>query len=158
MREKTHRLLRNFYQGFVSVAFTLVLKHPSFRFDSLETVKAFTEILEEAAVNEKCRVPVYCFMPDHQHLILEGTDSGSDVWKVIVKYKQKTGYRACRTLGGTIWQKDFYDHIIRKDENLVTQIRYILDNPVRKGVVQSWQEYPYKGSVGYRLEDVVGSV
>lgn len=121
MREKTHRLLRNFYQGFVSVAFTLVLKHPSFRFDSLETVKAFTEILEEAAVNEKCRVPVYCFMPDHQHLILEGTDSGSDVWKVIVKYKQKTGYRACRTLGGTIWQKDFYDHIIRKDENLVTQ-------------------------------------
>ena len=51
------------------------------------------------------------------------------------------------------WQKDFYDHVIRTNEDIATQVRYILDNPVRKGLVLFWQEYSFKGSIGCNLED-----
>jgi len=53
------------------------------------------------------------------------------------------------------WQKDFYDHIIRTNENIATQVRYILDNPVRRGLLSSWQEYPFMGSIGCKLENIL---
>jgi hypothetical protein len=44
---------------------------------------------------------------------------------------------------------------IKKDESLATNVKYILDNPVRKGIVAQWQEHPFTGSIGYKLEDIV---
>ena len=61
-------------------------------------------------------------------------------------------------LQGTKWQKDFYDHVIRKSEDIAVQVRYILDNPVRKGLVPTWEEYPFKGSIGCNLEDVLNNI
>ncbi len=40
------------------------------------------------------------------------------------------------------WQKDFYDHVIKKKDDLARQVRYVPDNPVRKGLVDSWFDYP----------------
>jgi hypothetical protein len=44
---------------------------------------------------------------------------------------------------------------IKKDESLATNVKYILDNPVRKGIVAQCQEHPFTGSIGYKLEDIV---
>ena len=51
--------------------------------------------------------------------------------------------------------QDFYDHIIRADEDLGAQIRYVADNPVRRGLVKSWQEYPFTGALGIDLATVM---
>jgi hypothetical protein len=59
---------------------------------------------------------------------------------------------------GIRWQKDFYDHIIKKNEGLSTQVRYILDNPVRNGIVSHWQEYRYKGSIGCDLDYILNKI
>jgi REP element-mobilizing transposase RayT len=96
-------------------------------------------------------------MPDHQHLIISGRQEDSDIWSAIVKYKQKTGFWLPNNTS-LKWQKDFYDHMMRSDEDIVTQVKYILDNPVRKGLVKSWEEYPFKGSIGCRLEDVLNGI
>ncbi len=78
--------------------------------------------------------------------------------KFIQKYKQKTGYWLARNQKDFTWQKDFFDHIIRKEEGLVNVAKYILENPVRKGLVAHWQEYPYKGSIGCQLDDIPESM
>jgi putative transposase len=121
-------------------------------------VKIFTDILASVVRISRCIVPAYCFMPDHLHLVVSGTSGDADLWKTIVAYKQKTGYWLSRNKPETTWQKDFYDHIIRSDENLAVHIRYVLDNPVRKGLAATWQEYPHKGSLGCSLEDVLSSI
>jgi REP element-mobilizing transposase RayT len=54
---------------------------------------------------------------------------------------------------GMKWQKDFYDHIIRTREDMVSQVRYIQDNPVRECLVSFRDEYPFKGSIGCNLEN-----
>jgi len=150
IKEKKHRLPREFYIGEITVAFTLCLKGDvaaGFSLRKPEIVNIFIDILTSVTAKENCIVPVYCFMPDHQHLIITGTRSDSDIFKALVSYKQKTGFWMSKNKPAMKWQKDFYDHLIRTHEDVTTQIRYILDNPVRKGLVSSWQAYPFKGSI-----------
>ncbi len=45
-----------------------------------------------------------------------------------------------------LWQKSYYDHVLRHDENLAHVVRYVLENPVRAGLVESFDEYPYAWS------------
>jgi REP element-mobilizing transposase RayT len=150
VREKIHRLPKEFYKGEVAVAFTLCLKGDVTAGFSLhpEIVNIFIDTLAIVVRNTNCCVPVYCFMPDHQHLIIMGEKSDSDIWKAIAGYKQKTGFWMSENKFGIKWQKGFYDHVIKKHVDLVSQVKYILDNPVRKGIVSSWQEYPFKGAIG----------
>jgi len=158
MREKAHRLLRDQYIGRVSAAFTLCLHGDLEEFMCEKTVHAFADFLMTECRKGSCTVPAYCFMPDHLHIILTGCSESSDLWKTMVRYKQKTGYWMSSNRSGVRWQKGFYDHVIRADESLQKQIRYLLDNPVRKGIVRSWDEYPYKGAIGYSLEEVLNSI
>jgi REP element-mobilizing transposase RayT len=141
--------------GEISVSFTLCLKGQIRAFIKPEIVKIFKDILISVFATEDCIVPVYCFMPDHQHLILTGTTGNSNVWGSMVKYKQKTGFWMSVNEPEMRWQKDFFDHIIRTNENIAVQVRYILDNPVRKGLVTFWHEYPFKGSIGCNIEDIL---
>ena len=138
----------------MSAAFTLCLKKggSGFILGDREIANIFTNILASVAAKERCIVPIYCFMDDHQHLIISGTGTDADIWKTVVSYKQKTGFWMSVNKPGMKWQKDFYDHVIRTREDIVTQVRYIQDNPVRKCLVSSWEEYPFKGSVGCDLE------
>ena len=121
-------------------------------------VNCFAEILTTAINKESCIVPVYCFMRDHQHLMITGTRGDSDIWKVIVSYKQKTGFWMSNNKPGMRWQKDFYDHVIRTNEDIAAQVRYILDNPVRKGLASSWEDYPFKGAIRCKLEDILSGI
>ena len=155
IKEKRHRLPKEYYVGEMSAAFTLCLKRDVQAFIKPQIISIFTDILTSVVTEESCIVPVYCFMPDHQHLIITGTYSDSDIWNAIVNYKQKTGFWMSVNKPELRWQKDFYDHIIRTNENIAVQVRYILDNPVRKGLVSFWQEYPFKGSIGCKMEDVL---
>jgi hypothetical protein len=41
---------------------------------------------------------------------------------------------------------------MRQDEDINEQIKYILENPIRKGLVDDWKEYPFKGSTIYNFD------
>jgi REP element-mobilizing transposase RayT len=137
VREKKHRLPKQYYQGEVSVAFTLCTRNRTPAFLDNDIVAVFTDILSSVTKTADCIVPVYCFMPDHNHIMVTGTRASSDVWSTIVSYKQKTGYWMSKNRSDLEWQKDFYDTIIKTQSQIGTQVRYILDNPVRKGLVPS---------------------
>jgi REP element-mobilizing transposase RayT len=158
IREKPHRLQEITYKGEISVSFTLCIKDRVQLFNNVTTVNIFEKILKSEAERSLCIIPVYCFMPDHQHLIVSGVNSESDILKFIKAYKQKTGYWLKKNQFNVRWQKDFFDHIIRKEEGLVSFARYILNNPVRKGLVENWQDYPFKGAIGCELADILGSM
>jgi hypothetical protein len=91
-------------------------------------------------------------------MIITGANDEVDLLKTTISYKQKTGFWLSRNKVGASWQKDFFDHIIRKEERLSTHVRYILDNPVRKGLVSDCQDYPFKGAIGCELDDILGGI
>ncbi|MCC7210600.1 MAG: hypothetical protein IT451_02000 [Candidatus Brocadia sp.] len=55
----------------------------------------------------------------------------------------------CPATKGKFWQTSFYDHFLRKEEDVRDTVMYVLNNPVRKGLVAEWREYPYSGSFVY---------
>jgi REP element-mobilizing transposase RayT len=94
-------------------------------------------------------------MPDHLHVILSGGSNDADTWRAMVSFKQQTGFWLARNRPAIGWQPNFYDHVIRSDENLDVQARYILDNPVRARLVADWTAYPWNG--GDMVDDLHGA-
>jgi len=153
IREKKHRLSSEIYIGERPIAFTICIKDRKSFFIKKSTFLHFEKILIEELKQYDCSAPVYLFMPDHLHLVLGGNKSNSNVKKCLEMFKQKTGYYLGKTETGIKWQKDYYDHILRSEENLEVHIKYILNNPVRMGLADYWKKYPFKGSTVYNLNE-----
>ena len=153
IREKKHRLDSVIYTGARPISFTLCIKDKKSFFTESSRFIKFEKILLNELKNFNCSAYVYIFMPDHMHLVIAGNDSKSNGKNCLEMFKQKTGYWLGRNFPEIKWQKDYYDHILRKKENLDTHINYILNNPVRAGIVDYWKEYQYKGSTIYNLNE-----
>lgn len=153
IREKKHRLDPEIYRGERIVSFTICIKDKEKVFANGKIFTVFEKILLEELKSYNCSAFVYLFMPDHVHLTLTGDKSDSDIKKCLEMFKQKTGYWLSKNYPDVKWQKDYYDHILRSKENLDIHIKYILTNPVRAGLVESWKQFPFKGSTIYNLEE-----
>ena len=44
---------------------------------------------------------------------------------------------------GIGWQRDFFDHRLRREEAEREKADYILRNPERAGLVEDWQQWPH---------------
>jgi hypothetical protein len=77
--------------------------------------------------------------------------------RAVALFKQETGFWLGKYRSEIRWQKDFFDHVLRGDEDLGAQVRYIAGNPVRKSLVKDWREYPFTDSIGVDLNVIVGS-
>ncbi len=78
----------------------------------------------------------WCIMPNHVHAVVRPLLS-HELSMILLSWKGFTGKKAREILGGhgPFWQKEPYDHIIRDDDDLREQIRYILNNPASAGLI-----------------------
>ena len=51
-------------------------------------------------------------------------------------------------------QRNFYDHIICSEKELSDHLRYVVENPIRRGLVAQWQDFPFTGSLGISIQSV----
>ena len=86
-------------------------------------------------------------MPDHLHLLLVGLTGRSDLRRFIQQAKQRTSYAAIQLGLGRLWRSGYHDRIVRQDEDLFAYVEYILQNPVRAGLVQHPSDYPYASTL-----------
>lgn len=115
-------------------------------------VGIMTTILHEAVRRYRCALVAYVFMPDHLHVIISGENDHADGLAAMKRFKQRSGYWLLRNRPGIRWQKDFHDHLHRRAEDTDRHIRYVLENPVRAGLVDHWKAYPFRGSMVHDLE------
>ena len=93
----------------------------------------------------------YCLMPDHAHLLV-GVVSQAPLSSLITSWKSLC-YHARRKLGRPepFWQRGYFDHAVRSDEDLRKAALYILNNPVRWGLASDFHEFPFCGSLEFDL-------
>jgi REP element-mobilizing transposase RayT len=94
-------------------------------------------------------------MPDHLHLLIEGTSDDSDGKRFIKAFKQYSGYYHAKTGRGALWQRYGFEHVLSDDETTAEVVQYILRNPVRAGLSASIEEYPFVGSLARELKDLL---
>ena len=88
--------------------------------------------------------------PDHVHLIFaplvnrEATEFYS-LAEIMGAIKGASAQLINRALGqsGHVWQTESFDRVLRSSASLDARIAYIVENPVRKGLVDRWTDYPW---------------
>ena len=94
--------------------------------------------------------PAFCIMPDHFHMIID--PGARDLSKIMARIKlsflrRLRGERP--DIAGPIWQRRFWDHILRDQEDVNRHIDYIHFNPVKHGLTESPFVWPLSSAQEY---------
>jgi len=96
-------------------------------------------------------------MPDHLHFLCRLTDKEirltnagvrgtlcEGVLDHLARFKSFTTSKSWK-LGfqGKLWQKSSYDRVMDMEKPFEEVVQYVLENPMRKGLVKDWSEWPY---------------
>jgi REP element-mobilizing transposase RayT len=85
-------------------------------FVDAEIFEAFTSQLLQSSTLHCVAVDVYCTMPDHAHVVVQGTTETADARAFMHHFKQHTGWQHRATRGRRLWQGSYYDHVLREEE------------------------------------------
>ncbi|HUW12619.1 MAG TPA: transposase [Anaerolineae bacterium] len=112
--------------------------------DELNTL--VLDVLREEEVRQNCMVFTYCLMPDHLHFLVSPGEDGISVLQFTDQFKGKSTNGGW-SVGwqGKLWQRRYYDHVVRHAENLRAIAEYILGNPVRKNLVVEAEDWLWSG-------------
>ena len=85
-------------------------------------------------------------MPDHLHVLVEGTREDSDFLKWLALFRQLSAYCEKRRSGRMLWQEGYWDYTLRDNTAVRGIASYIVWNPVEANLVTRPELYPYVGS------------
>ena len=143
------------YIGRVAYSLTICTyqRHPAFS-DHDFAREAVSRLLRTA---QKFGVALiaYSLMPDHVHLIVLGERDDSPLESFVRSWNTQTGFLWRRRTGGTLWQSGYFERIVRSDVSLILEARYVFMNPVRAGLVEKPEDYPFSGSTTYTIADIM---
>jgi putative transposase len=106
------------------------------------------------------RVGGFVVMPDHLHFFAAPVDPReADLSDMVGRVKRWTA-RGLRGLGhaSPIWQAEFFDHLLRTSESFTRKWLYLRENPVRAGLVERPEDWPYQGEIDPWVSAAMGGV
>ena len=153
--KKPERLKTFDYLGLHRYSLTFCTDRRRNLFTSSDPVNLVLAQIVRAATENHFAIIAYCFMPDHVHLLVEGLTDASDGKRFIARSKQYSGFYYSKRYNEVLWQRYGFEHVLRDDEITLVVARYILENPVRAGLAERVEDYPFVGSLMYELKDLL---
>jgi REP element-mobilizing transposase RayT len=115
--------------------------------------KKFLKILEKIKCNNYYYNLAYCLMSNHVHLLIrEGSENISQTMKRLnVTYAYYFNHKYNHI--GHLFQDRFRSEIIEDDNYLLVAARYIHNNPVKAGLIDKPEDYPWSSYRAYINKD-----
>ena len=91
-------------------------------------------------------VPHYSVMPNHWHaLVVPLQDCSHSLSEVMKRVKGRSAKGIRQRCGGegAVWQREWFDRWVRDEAEWERIVDYIHDNPVKAGLVQTWNDDPW---------------
>lgn len=91
----------------------------------------------------------FCVMPNHVHLVCTPLQREGGTYhalhRILQSLKRHTARQANKILKrqGAFWQAESYDHVVRDMDELVRIVQYVVNNPVKAGLVADWEVWPW---------------
>ena len=143
---KPNRLAPESYRGCRAYFLTICTDRWRKLLTGTNFIKALITLLGQTCRTQGRNVYAYCFMPDHLHLVLTGEPSDSSLPRFVQAFKSLGVRESWRHDIKSLWQKGFYDHLLRGSESMDAAAWYVFLNPVRAGLVQRAEDWPHSGS------------
>lgn len=131
--------------------FTVVLQNRKSDY-LLRYIKEFRQAYAETIKNAPFKTIAICILPDHFHLLMqlpEGDDNFSERIRLLKINFNKRLPSWCRSPSDNqqkrrelgIWQRRFWEHLIKDEKDLANHIDYIYYNPVKHGYVKQVKDW-----------------
>lgn len=97
--------------------------------------------------NQRYRLIAWVIMPNHVHVLVEMFD-GFPLANIVQAWKGFTAREANKLLGRSdkFWQRDYFDRYIRDEAHYIDAVNYIHLNPVKAGLVERPEDWPYSSA------------
>jgi REP element-mobilizing transposase RayT len=88
-------------------------------------------------------------MPDHAHLLFTALRDAAGWTFALPEILRPIKGASARSINklsgrrGPLWQDESFDHVLRGNESLRETVEYIRQNPVRRGLVEKPEDYPW---------------
>ncbi len=114
-----------------------------------EVHEILVEVWREAQMRYRWSVGRYVVMPDHVHFFCASEADGTSLSMFVGKWKEWTAKYGARRLGlaSRLWLTRFFDHVLRTAESYSAKWEYVRENPVRAGLVQHADDWPWKSEI-----------
>jgi len=108
-----------------------------------ELARATCRLMTERKTWGDAHLLCWVLMPDHWHGLVE-LGERDELSLVMNRFKSIIGKHARRTGQlHDLWSRGFHDHALRRDESVQEAASYIVANPMRAGLVDQVNDYPY---------------
>jgi len=89
--------------------------------------------------SERYQLLAWCLMPNHVRVVVK-PQTGYTLKNILHSWKSFTAHAANRILGrnGQFWQEEYYDHLIRNEDDFYQAVAYVFGNPEIAGL-QGWR-------------------
>jgi REP element-mobilizing transposase RayT len=88
-----------------------------------------------------CDLHAWVIMPNHVHLLLTPHTNVSSLLCSLKGYSARQANKILASSGQPFWQNESYDHLVRTGEEFRRIERYIINNPVKAGLVESAEKF-----------------
>ena len=114
-------------------------------FNDVQIARRVVTEMEHLHSSDFVHSMAWVVMPDHLHWLFE-LRSGS-LPTLMQALKGRSAFEVNKAHGAKTltWQKGYHDHGVRAEEDLVEMARYVVNNPLRAGLVSQREEYPLWG-------------
>ena len=89
----------------------------------------------------------FVIMPDHIHFFCAPRDINVALKPWVKFWKSEVSKHWPKPSDHPIWQLDFWDTQLRRGESYDEKWDYVWRNPVRKGLVERPEDWPYAGEL-----------
>ena len=126
-------------------AVTLGTSHHPPIFDDIPFGRECARLLRAACERTDVRLYAYCLMPDHACLVI-GLPGRTSLPEIVTAWKSLCGQaRRQRGSFAPFWQRGYAERALPTPEAARMAARYVLEKPVRAGLVENCRDYPLCG-------------
>ena len=116
------------------------------RFRDPRVVAQTDRIFRNTAVTCACQFLAYCYMPDHLQLVIEGANSPEEPAGFVQRAQAASGIWHAQRYLAPLWKASWLGQPVGEEEDLEWRVRRVLAAPVRAGLVDRWNDWPYSGT------------
>lgn len=156
MLHKHPHPLRNFdYVGMYHYSLTWSCHDRKSFFAQADHVDLVRSQLLRACTESDFAIVAYCFMPDHLHQLVKGCTNSANGKRYMKLAKQYSGFYFKKEYGELPFDRYGHDRFMREDKEVRTVVRYIIENPVRAGLIEKVEDYPHTGSSIHTIKELM---
>lgn len=107
--------------------------------------ETLSDIWSRSAQIDGWYVGDYLLMPDHVHLFARAAPDPKPLARWVGGWKSLSARRLKGKFEPPLWQRDYFDRILRSADDYSEKWDYVANNPVRKGLCVNRTDWPWRG-------------